>query len=47
MQTSPVDRIWGVGFDAASAEANRGEWGENRLGEAIMKVREQLRKEGK
>jgi ribA/ribD-fused uncharacterized protein len=46
-KASPTDRIWGVGFDAANAEANRDKWGENRLGEAIMKVREQLKKEGR
>jgi hypothetical protein len=44
-QASPTDRIWGIGFGAAEAEENRGEWGENRLGEAITKVRERLRRE--
>ena len=44
-QASPKDRIWGVGFDAANAEANRDGWGENRLGKAIMNVREKLQKE--
>jgi predicted NAD-dependent protein-ADP-ribosyltransferase YbiA (DUF1768 family) len=44
-QASPTDRIWGVGFGAADAEENRSEWGENRLGEAIAKVRERLRRE--
>ena len=46
-QASPADRIWGIGFDAANAEANRDKWGENRLGKAIMVVREKLRKEGR
>lgn len=46
-QASPTDRIWGVGFGAADAEANRKSWGENRLGEAMMVVREKLRKEGR
>lgn len=45
LQASPTDRIWGVGFAAANAEANRESWGENRLGKAIMNVRERLRKE--
>ena len=44
-QASPTDRIWGVGFGAADAEANRKDWGENRLGKAMMVVRENLRKE--
>jgi predicted NAD-dependent protein-ADP-ribosyltransferase YbiA (DUF1768 family) len=46
-QASPTDRIWGVGFGAADAEENRSKWGENRLGEAITRVRERLRRESK
>jgi predicted NAD-dependent protein-ADP-ribosyltransferase YbiA (DUF1768 family) len=46
IQASPTDRIWGVGFGAADAEANREKWGENRLGKAIMAARDQIRKEG-
>ncbi|KAK4570407.1 hypothetical protein LTR86_002487 [Recurvomyces mirabilis] len=45
VEASPTDRIWGVGFGAADAEANRKDWGENRLGKAMMVVREKLRKE--
>lgn len=45
VQSSPTDRIWGVGFSAADAEQHRGEWGENRLGKALMSVRERLRRE--
>ncbi|KAK3679267.1 hypothetical protein LTR78_000828 [Recurvomyces mirabilis] len=45
IEASPTDRIWGVGFGAADAEANREDWGENKLGEAMMVVREKLRKE--
>ncbi|WPG99369.1 Hypothetical protein R9X50_00218300 [Acrodontium crateriforme] len=47
VEASPYDRIWGVGFVAKDAELNRSNWGENRLGKAIMKVREQLRNEEK
>ncbi|KAK4495789.1 hypothetical protein PRZ48_013057 [Zasmidium cellare] len=47
VEASPTDRIWGVGFGAADAEANRKDWGENRLGKAIMNVRERLRDEGR
>jgi predicted NAD-dependent protein-ADP-ribosyltransferase YbiA (DUF1768 family) len=47
IQASPTDRIWGVGFGAADAEENRSKWGENRLGEAITRVRERLRSESK
>lgn len=41
-QASPTDRIWGVGYDAAKAEANRSDWGQNLLGNALMRVRNRL-----
>ena len=47
MQASPTDRIWGIGFGAADALENRSNWGENRLGEAISRVRDRLREEGR
>ncbi|KAK0363510.1 hypothetical protein LTR94_014955 [Friedmanniomyces endolithicus] len=47
VEASPTDRIWGVGFGAATAEANREQWGENRLGKAIMAVRDRIREEGR
>ncbi|KAK4893834.1 hypothetical protein LTR27_007860 [Elasticomyces elasticus] len=46
VEASPTDRIWGVGFGAATAEENRAGWGENRLGKAIMAVRDRLKQEG-
>lgn len=46
MEASPSDRIWGVGFDAEHAEGREGEWGANKLGELLMRVRERLRGEG-
>lgn len=46
-KASPTDRIWGVGFGAADALENRSKWGENRLGEAITRVRERLQRESK
>ncbi|QIW95070.1 hypothetical protein AMS68_000588 [Peltaster fructicola] len=42
---SPADRIWGVGYGAADAEAHRAQWGENRMGLAMTAVRSRLRKE--
>jgi predicted NAD-dependent protein-ADP-ribosyltransferase YbiA (DUF1768 family) len=45
LQASPTDRIWGVGFGAADASENRSDWGENRLGKAISRVRDRLREE--
>lgn len=43
VEASPSDRIWGVGFGRNNAEANRGRWGLNLLGKALMRVRERLR----
>ena len=45
VEASPMDRIWGIGFAASFAEAQRAEWGQNLLGKALMKVRERLRAE--
>ncbi|MCJ1484610.1 hypothetical protein MMC06_004782 [Schaereria dolodes] len=47
VEASPFDRIWGVGFDAQTAEANRDNWGENLLGKAIMRVRNRIREQNK
>ncbi|MCJ1394021.1 hypothetical protein MMC18_006899 [Xylographa bjoerkii] len=43
VEASPSDRIWGVGFKAHDAEANRDKWGQNLLGEAITRVRTRMR----
>lgn len=45
VETNPKDRIWGVGFDSEHAIGREAEWGQNRLGHALMRVREQLRKD--
>ena len=45
VEASPDDRIWGIGFDSDTAEGREEEWGENRLGKALMRVRERLRRE--
>ncbi|KAL6718898.1 hypothetical protein ACLMJK_003133 [Lecanora helva] len=42
VEASPFDRIWGVGYSAATAEQNRANWGENLLGKALMRVRSRL-----
>jgi ribA/ribD-fused uncharacterized protein len=42
VETSPSDRIWGVGFDAEHAEGNEEQWGANKLGEALMRFRNRL-----
>ena len=45
VETSPNDRVWGVGFNSEEALEHVGEWGENKLGKALMRARERLRKE--
>lgn len=42
VEASPRDRIWGVGFGAKNAGANRSGWGLNLLGKALMETRERL-----
>ena len=43
VETSPNDRVWGIGFDTEGALGNEEKWGQNKLGKASMKVREQLK----
>lgn len=45
VEASPRDRIWGIGFGEENAEKNRHRWGQNLLGQALMRVRDRLRKE--
>jgi len=45
VEASPVDRIWGVGFDEQNAEANRPGWGLNLLGKVLTRVRRRIREE--
>ncbi|RFU81552.1 hypothetical protein TARUN_646 [Trichoderma arundinaceum] len=45
VEASPFDAIWGVGFKAADADANRKRWGLNLLGKALMDVRATLKEE--
>ncbi|QDS75271.1 hypothetical protein FKW77_000936 [Venturia effusa] len=42
VEASPFDKIWGIGFGAENAEANRAKWGENLLGIALMNVRKRI-----
>jgi len=46
VEASPFDKIWGVGFGKADAFENRGQWGLNLLGQALMDVRDMFRDEG-
>lgn len=47
VEASPFDKIWGVGFGPDKAEKNRGKWGLNLLGKALMEARGRLRDEQK
>ncbi|KAI9166777.1 N-glycosidase R617 [Paramyrothecium foliicola] len=44
-EAASEDRVWGIGYTAKEAEMHRDQqkWGENRLGKALMEVRERLR----
>ena len=43
VEASPFDSIWGIGYTAESALANRSRWGQNKLGEALMIVRNMIK----
>ena len=43
VEASPNDRTWGIGFDSEKALGNEDNWGQNKLGKALMRVREHLR----
>ena len=43
VEASPDDRIWGIGFNSEDGEEREGEWGANRLGKALVRVRNRLR----
>ena len=38
VEASPLDAIWGIGYDAKNAFANKDNWGTNYLGLALMEV---------
>lgn len=44
-EAAPNDRVWGIGYDAKSAWSHVEGWGSNLLGQALMKVREELAEE--
>lgn len=45
IEASPSDKIWGIGFAADEAEGKESEWGANKLGKALERVRDRLRQE--
>jgi ribA/ribD-fused uncharacterized protein len=45
-EASPFDRIWGIGVKADIAQmssTSRARWGQNLLGQCLMKTRERIR----
>ncbi|KAK3341140.1 hypothetical protein B0T25DRAFT_573546 [Lasiosphaeria hispida] len=45
VEASPMDKIWGIGFGTAEADRSRGRWGLNLLGKALMRVRDDFKRE--
>lgn len=43
VEAASRDRVWGIGYSEKHAMSHRQHWGENRLGKALMIVRERLR----
>jgi len=41
-EASPRDRIWGIGYGAKNALANKERWGLNLLGQVLVEVRGEL-----
>lgn len=44
---SPIDRMWGIGFDENLAGEKRDVWGMNQSGRALMTVKKRLREESR
>lgn len=44
VEASPYDRIWGIGYREKDMMANYNNWGANKLGKALMEVRDILLK---
>lgn len=45
VEAAPRDRVWGVGFGAVRAPAERKRWGLNLLGKALMETRTRIKNE--
>lgn len=43
VEASPYDRIWGIGFGEKEALEHECEWGENRLGKILTRLRDEYR----
>lgn len=45
VEASPYDRIWGIGYGAASALMHKNNWGENKLGRILTSLKDEYWKE--
>ena len=43
VEVSPIDRIWGVGYDEEHAEYNEDKWGRNFLGKILTNIRNRFK----
>ena len=43
VEVSPIDRIWGVGYDEEHAEYNEHNWGRNYLGKILTNIRNRFK----
>ena len=43
VEASPIDRIWGIGYDEDHAEYNEHNWGRNYLGRILTNIRRRLK----
>lgn len=43
VEASPIDKIWGVGYDEYQAEYNEFQWGRNYLGKIITNIRNRIK----
>jgi ribA/ribD-fused uncharacterized protein len=42
VEASPRDRIWGIGYGAKNALANKERWGLNLLGRVLVEIRDEM-----
>lgn len=45
VEASPLDKIWGIGFDAEEAPHKYDDWAQNLMGLTITRVRDEIRKD--
>lgn len=46
VEASPMDRIWGVGFEETNGDSKMAEWGINLIGKALTEASRMIREDG-